>query len=110
MAKAQLEENPQPLEVAVAAFGSWFKNQNPDFVWSYGAAFDIPVYDAAVLVLGAQVPWDYRKVRDTRTLFGLTNFNPRDVPFEGTKHNALSDAIHQAKCVQLALNMYRRGK
>jgi inhibitor of KinA sporulation pathway (predicted exonuclease) len=32
----------------------------------------------------------------------LTNFDKRSVEFEGEKHNAISDAVHQAKVIHKA--------
>ena len=49
-------------------------------------------------------PWSYAGDMDVRTIVELgrklPNFDPKkDMPFEGEKHNALADAIHQAKYV-----------
>ncbi len=72
-------------------------------VWSHGEAFDIPIYEYAAHAVGFKAPWHYRAGRDTRTLFDLTGFSTKDVPFIGVEHNALDDAVHQARCVQLAM-------
>ena len=49
------------------------------------------------------MPWQWWNDRDVRTVVELGKaiaFDPkRDMPFEGTRHNALADAIHQAKYV-----------
>jgi hypothetical protein len=60
------------------------------------------VYEAVCAAVGFRPPWHYRAPRDTRTLFDLAELDARDLPFVGVKHNALDDAIHQAKCVQAA--------
>ena len=44
------------------------------------------------------VTWKFWEVRDTRTLFELSDISVR---IEG-KHNALTDAVAQAKAVQQA--------
>ncbi|EBO5570485.1 3'-5' exoribonuclease, partial [Salmonella enterica] len=44
--------------------------------------------------------WNDRDVRTIVELGKAIGFDPkRDMPFEGTRHNALDDAIHQAKYV-----------
>lgn len=107
VAKAQLEVDQKDLLIVFLAFNRWFATQAPDYVWSHGAAFDIPIYDAAAMIFGLPVPWNYMKVRDTRTLYDLASFKPSQVSYKGTKHNALDDAIYQAKCVQAALNVLK---
>jgi len=49
------------------------------------------------------LPWECFNDRDVRTIVELgreVGFDPkRDMPFDGERHNAISDAIHQAKYV-----------
>lgn len=56
-----------------------------------------------VRMTGQPVPWQWWNDRDVRTIVELgkaIGFDPkRDMPFKGTRHNALDDAIHQAKYV-----------
>jgi hypothetical protein len=52
--------------------------------------------------LNKALPWNYWQLRDTRTLFDLGH-DP-EMP-QGSKHNALEDAIRQAVGVQ---NVYRK--
>ncbi|MGQ8511913.1 3'-5' exonuclease, partial [Klebsiella pneumoniae] len=48
-------------------------------------------------------PWEYWNDRDVRTMVELghaINYEPQKaIPFEGERHNALADAIHQARYV-----------
>ncbi|MFV6182691.1 3'-5' exonuclease, partial [Klebsiella pneumoniae] len=48
-------------------------------------------------------PWEYWNDRDVRTMVELgqaIGFDPKTtIPFEGDRHNALADAIHQARYV-----------
>lgn len=73
-------------------------------VWGNGATFDNAIIKSAYKkVLGFDAPWKFWNDRDVRTVVELgyqVGFNPkRDMPFEGVRHDALDDAIHQAKYV-----------
>jgi hypothetical protein len=70
--------------------------------WAHGSLFDIAIIENVYRQLGKPVPWQYWQIRDTRTLFDL-GYDP-DMP-QGSKHNALEDAIRQAAGVQ---NIYRK--
>jgi exodeoxyribonuclease VIII len=67
-------------------------------VWGNGATFDITIMEDAYRCVKRRPPWKYRNVRDVRTLVDLTSHLPR-TPFEGVRHLALDDAVHQAKYV-----------
>ena len=71
-------------------------------VWSHGATFDLVIIENIYRQLGKNLPWQYWQLRDTRTLFDL-GFNP-DMP-QGSKHDALQDAIRQSVGVQ---NIYAK--
>ncbi|POU43911.1 3'-5' exoribonuclease [Pantoea sp. PSNIH4] len=81
------------------------KHANPRFVqvWGNGASFDCVILRNSYALAGIEVPWQWWNDRDVRTVVELgkaIKFDPkRDMPFEGTRHNALADAIHQAKYV-----------
>lgn len=73
-------------------------------VWGNGATFDNAIIKSAYKkALGFEAPWKFWNDRDVRTIVELgyqIGFNPkRDMPFEGVRHDALDDAIHQAKYV-----------
>lgn len=70
-------------------------------VWSNGATFDIAILENAYAQFDMMPPWKYNSPRDVRTLVHLAEDVVRreDFPFEGTPHNALHDALHQAKYV-----------
>jgi exodeoxyribonuclease VIII len=70
--------------------------------WGNGATFDISILEATFALVGNDAPWAHWDVRDVRTIVDLgkmlIGFDPKKaMPFEGTKHNALADAVHQAK-------------
>lgn len=66
-------------------------------VWSHGPAFDM----ATLKSLLGEEPWDFRSLRDTRTLAMLAPHIER--PAAAVKHNAGDDALAQAKWVQLIM-------
>lgn len=67
-------------------------------VWSHGATFDIPILKSAAANLGVKFKWKYSEEYDTRTVYLLKGKSK--LVRQGTHHNALDDAIYQAKCIQ----------
>ena len=72
--------------------------------WSHGSIFDLVILENLLRQMNRPIPWDYFRIRDTRTLFDLGQ-SP-EMP-QGSKHNALEDAIRQAVGVQ---NVYKKLK
>lgn len=72
-------------------------------VWGNGPTYDITILENAFRMCGFEVPWEFYRVRDVRTAveFGRwDDFDPkRTLPFDGTPHNAVDDATHQARYV-----------
>ncbi|CAI1068727.1 Uncharacterised protein [Serratia fonticola] len=72
-------------------------------VWGNGASFDNVILRGAYERCGMPPCWNWFNDRDVRTIVELgreIGFDPkRDMPFDGEPHNALHDAIHQAKYV-----------
>jgi len=73
-------------------------------VWSNGASFDCAVLEQAY---GDNLPWWFSRTRDTRTILDVADLSGGDFEFKGTAHNALADAIHQAKYVSAAWQKLR---
>lgn len=87
-------------------------------IWSHGAAFDIPIIDAACAAARVAPCWNgHRTARDTRTLYDLlpggTGRPPQidvNALLSGARlvpHHALSDAKIQAVEVQEAFRILR---
>ncbi|WP_176473474.1 3'-5' exonuclease [Sphingopyxis sp. GW247-27LB] len=77
-------------------------------IWAHGPSFDVSILEAAYHAVDLPAPWHYRAPRDTRTIFEAAGMDPRKCLEDfatGTFHNALDDAITQAKAVCAA---YRR--
>jgi hypothetical protein len=57
--------------------------------------------ESAFKNLDMSIPWPFYTVRDTRTLFDITNVSLRDKKYNTkTTHKAVEDAEHQAIVVQ----------
>lgn len=72
-------------------------------VWGNGASFDNSILRSSYYCIAEDYPWEYWNDRDVRTMVELgqaISFDPKTtIPFEGSRHNALADAIHQARYV-----------
>lgn len=93
----------------------WFRycvcqqgNRELTGVWAHGATFDIALLHDAFEHCGLTPPWGYRLPRDTRSVFALVGGAP-DVPRVGVLHDAVSDAVTQARQVQVAIELLRSG-
>ena len=67
-------------------------------IWCNGASFDFPILYAYFDHFNLPLPWNFWQERDLRTLKGL-NKGLR-IARQGTHHDALDDALHQARLVQ----------
>ncbi|MGR6890291.1 3'-5' exoribonuclease [Klebsiella pneumoniae] len=72
-------------------------------VWGNGASFDNSILRSSYDCIAEDYPWEYWNDRDVRTMVELgqaISFDPKTtIPFEGSRHKALADAIHQARYV-----------
>jgi 3'-5' exoribonuclease-like protein len=101
-AQKQLLVNPVRIEIAIAAFRTFYTAQGAKYVWAHGAPFDPVLWEAACIAIGEEVPWKFQNLRDTRTWYSAHKFNPRTIKREGVHHNALDDCKYQIQCVQTA--------
>lgn len=96
--------NPTPvgLESVIDTWDRWLEylgDPAKAFFWSHGN-FDFPIWSFARHMYGKDDCWDYRNMRDTRTLFDIMDF---DWSGKVTAHNSLQDAAAQCAAVQQAL-------
>lgn len=68
-------------------------------IWAQGTTFDITLTENLYRMMGIPVPWDYWRIRDSRTLFDLGNDSIKKN--NANAHNALADAFCQAQSVQI---------
>ena len=99
-AKGVFNEEKQTLRTALGSLADWMNSPGDVHVWSNGADFDMPMIAHAYTSLGMPVPWKFFHGRCFRTFKNLPGAKGIKVPFTGTKHNALFDAVHQAQVAQ----------
>lgn len=95
------------LPDALAEFTQWIEqieSFKARIVWGNGSSFDNVIIENAFKAVRYRKPWAFWNDRDVRTVVELgrtlKGLDPKkDMSFEGTAHNALDDAIHQAKYV-----------
>ncbi len=97
------KQDPLHIVTALETFIQWIKRTGQPLdelrVWSHGASFDITILTTAFQYVGFKEPWGHRNIRDTRTLIWTAEALGDAVEwptFDGTPHNALDDARHQA--------------
>lgn len=67
-------------------------NENFSTIWCYGASFDFPILRIAYHHAKIDMPWHYRQERCLRTALAMKN-----ITLTNNSHDALEDAINQAK-------------
>jgi DNA polymerase III epsilon subunit-like protein len=75
-------------------------------LWGNGSSFDNVIVGNAFDACCIQRPWMFWNDRDLRTLLALYP-EAKALPFEGTKHHALDDAMHEAKQLLAALQLHQ---
>ena len=91
------EEGRIPLEQALDELGKLFWTSS--FLWCQGPTFDCTILEHAYKSYNKPIPWQYYKVRDSRTVFGLY----RDLHKPPTSHHALEDCRRQIDMLQATL-------
>jgi len=66
--------------------------------WGNGPSFDLVILESLFDDFDIKHPWHFRHVRCLRTFKDLI-YNGKDLVREGVYHDALDDAVHQAKIV-----------
>jgi hypothetical protein len=97
-----------PLADAFVELAKWYEEQKCTEIWAMPVTFDIVLLENAYKREKRTIPWSYRQVRDFSTIKRsslLNNYigDMETVIREGTHHNAVDDAIHQAKQLQKTL-------
>tara|TARA_R110001632_G_scaffold68465_7_gene160462 strand:+ start:278 stop:808 length:531 start_codon:yes stop_codon:yes gene_type:complete len=95
-AQKALAVDPQPVGEALTQFKDWYGTDRSVTVWGNGSAFDISILESAYWATDIEIPWTPWVVQCYRTILNTLNIKPWDVKMEGTAHNALDDAKHQA--------------
>lgn len=109
--KGLLEPKPILLAYALGDFCRWFVDTGCRYVWGHGATFDPPIFaEAWSRALPGGLPWEFRDVRDTRTIYDVAGQLGWEPPRRTElKHIAVEDALYQVRCVQSAFLYLRKG-
>lgn len=102
-------EGGMHIAAALQSFATWINECAPDpAVWGNGASFDNVILRSAYDRNLTTAPWKWWKDRCYRTVKDMH----RDVPMErlGTHHNAMADAISQARHLIAMLNPAKRAE
>ncbi|QBJ01004.1 3'-5' exoribonuclease [Vibrio phage Rostov 7] len=104
------------LENALKDLSAWLKsefNGEPINMFGNGPEFDNVILNDAYEQLGIDLPWSHwcnQSVRTMLLMYRLVNGNQQpDIKFEGVKHHALFDAVHEAKIIAETLRFVRDG-
>lgn len=92
-------EPKMTLHEALCSLGDWLDHDDYS-VWSMGADFDIPMLAHAFTQQNIEIPWKHWNNRCARTYKALPQAANVKLARQGVHHNALDDAVHQAKLVQ----------
>lgn len=98
------DPNIATLRTVLNGLYDTFQITDRDLIWGNGATFDNVTLEHAYTQYGMTVPWKFWNNRDVRTLVGFgrdkgIDYRKLVTPLEGVAHNALDDAVYQAKYV-----------
>lgn len=105
-ARKEITRDGKHLTAVLELFRQWLPENA--VVWGNGPTFDIGKLETAYGYYS--IPWKYYNIRCVRTIRDLAEgiFDKDSIPFEGEKHNALADAVHQAKYVSAMWQALRK--
>lgn len=84
------------------AFCEYAARRDDFRVWAMPAAFDVVIVEHAFGVEGITTPWRYNAARDVRTILEVADLGKEDRVLPEVAHDALADAVSQAKTVAKA--------
>ena len=92
------KKDPVPLDEAIDKFITFYGDKSIP-IWGNGSSFDVTILESSLYALGWQtgkLPWKFWDIYDMRT---LTSVLGRKLEKTGINHNALHDAIAEAKLI-----------
>lgn len=101
-AKVVFNEKAEDPKQVLELFAKWVLAQTTISKvkpWGNGATFDISIIEDMFHMYNVKCPWLYYNVFDLRTFKRYVANNAKIDRAEGVAHNALSDAVNQAKYV-----------
>lgn len=97
-AQKVFREGAEPTVDGVAKFVEFCKTYEGAKPWGNGSNFDISIIEHLIEDCDLDSPWLFYNIRDLRT-FKEDVYDGKKTKREGTHHNALDDAKHQAQVV-----------
>lgn len=85
--------NREPLEKALISFYTFCDKES--FIWAESPRFDLGFLTDAYDNIKVNIPWDFRKERDVRTIVGESPEIKEKYLNKGIIHNALDDCLKQ---------------
>lgn len=82
------------LDVALNDLAQWLPDPKGLQIWGNCCSFDCVLLGVAYRRVGQKLPWNVFNERSYRTAKAMYT-EVKAPKFEGTKHNAIADAIHQ---------------
>jgi len=95
--EAFMDEGRIDLDQALDSLGKLIWRSS--LLWCQGPTFDCTILEHAYKSYNKPIPWQYYKVRDSRTVFSLWP----DLPKPATSHHALEDCRRQIDLLQSTL-------
>jgi hypothetical protein len=89
------DNNRQTCDEIMSEFHKFCWNTSE--IWSQGTIFDITILENLLTQMNRPTPWNFRQIRDTRTMFGSGIPYTYDNP---CKHDPLADCVAQALAIQ----------
>lgn len=93
------QEGAVTVEEALRQINKWVVGV--DTLWGQGYGFDYTILEDMYRQAGLPIPWNFWIIKDSRTLFGCCEKDPRK-SMQSDLHNALADAYFQSKAIQIA--------
>jgi len=90
-----------PLATALSELRDFLDTNDYDELWANSPKFDCAHLEAAYDALDWPTPWVFYELRDVRTVTALPG--AVEIDQDGTEHDALDDAVHQAREVAATL-------
>lgn len=101
IARKQAFAGDVPIGAALRSLSDWLykiapgeNGESSAKIWGHGASFDPPILAAAYDKCGLPLPWKFREVRDTRTVFDMANYS-----YRGKHHTVIEDCLGQCEAI-----------
>jgi len=100
------------LDEALSLFAHYLRGFNSKDVkiWGNGSDFDNVILANAYDALSYDAPWRFYNNRCFRTVKNVMSFQLKEPPRAGTYHNALDDALHQARVLLQLRNFFNSSQ